>query len=170
MRRTKRFAGFALAACMGVSLLVNVPVGTVSAAEPTEMVTSPVASVAEEEVPAATGTDAEALDEAQEVVYDESEADADGFVWYGTTIVRYVGKGGDVKIPEKCTSIGEMAFMGCSGLTSIKMPSSVTSIGATAFEASIFFITGSINKNFFASIPHISSLFLNVPNLRFTFL
>ena len=31
MRRTKRFAGFALAACMGVSLLVNVPVGTVSA-------------------------------------------------------------------------------------------------------------------------------------------
>ena len=27
MRRTKRFAGFALAACMGVSLLVNVPVG-----------------------------------------------------------------------------------------------------------------------------------------------
>lgn len=36
MRRTKRFAGFALAACMGVSLLVNVPVGTVSAEEPTE--------------------------------------------------------------------------------------------------------------------------------------
>jgi len=33
MRRTKRFAGFALAACMGVSLLVNVPAGTVSAAE-----------------------------------------------------------------------------------------------------------------------------------------
>ena len=38
MRRTKRFAGFALAACMGVSLLVNVPAGTVLAEEPTEMV------------------------------------------------------------------------------------------------------------------------------------
>ncbi len=134
MRRTKRFAGFALAACMGVSLLVNVPAGTVSAAEPTEMVTSPVASVAEEEVPAATGTDAEALDEAQEVVYDESEADADGFVWYGTTIVRYVGKGGDVKIPEKCTSIGDVGFQGCSSLTSIEIPSGVTHIGSQSFS------------------------------------
>ena len=54
----------------------------------------------------ATETDAEALDEAQEVVYDESKVDEDGFVWDGTTLVKYVGKGGDVKIPEGCTSIG----------------------------------------------------------------
>ena len=133
MRRTKRFASFALAACMAASLLVNVPAGTVSAAEPTEVVTSPVAGVAEEEVPGATGTDAEALDEAQEVVYDESEADANGFVWDGTTLVKYVGEGGDVKIPEGCTSIGPEAFADCSGLTSIEIPSSVTGIGDEAF-------------------------------------
>ena len=57
MRRTKRFASFALAACMGVSLLVNVPAGTVSAAEPDEVVSAE-----------ATETDAEALDEMQEAV------------------------------------------------------------------------------------------------------
>ena len=124
MRRTKRFAGFALAACMGVSLLVNVPVGTVLAEEPTEMVTAEVS---------ATETDAEALDEAREVVYDESKADAYGFVWDGTKLVKYVGKGGDVKIPEGCTGIGSDAFSECSGLTSIEIPSSVTGIGDGAF-------------------------------------
>lgn len=82
---------------MGVSLLVNVPAGTVSAAEPDKVVSGGMA---------ATETDAEALDEAQEVVYDESKVDEDGFVWDGTTLVKYVGKGGDVKIPEGCTSIG----------------------------------------------------------------
>ena len=122
MRRTKRFASFALAACMGVSLLVNVPAGTVSAAEPDEVVSAE-----------ATETDAEALDEMQEAVYDESEADADGFKWNGTAIVGYVGKGGDVKIPEKCTSIGSFAFKGCDNLTSIVIPKGVTSIGSSAF-------------------------------------
>ena len=47
MRRTKRFAGFALAACMGVSLLVNVPAGTVLAEEPTEMVVADIAETSE---------------------------------------------------------------------------------------------------------------------------
>ena len=122
MRRTKRFASFVLAACMGVSLLVNVPAGTVSAAEPDEVVSAE-----------ATETDAEALDEMQEAVYDESEADADGFKWNGTAIVGYVGKGGDVKIPEKCTSIGSSAFKECDNLTSIVIPKGVTSIGSFAF-------------------------------------
>ena len=135
MRRTKKFASFALAACMGVSLLVNVPAGTVSAAEPDKVVSGKMA---------ATETDAEALDEAQEVVYDESKVDEDGFVWDGTTLVKYVGKGGDVKIPEGCTSIGGYyaegdgsflgAFFGCSKLTSIDIPSSVTSIREKAFS------------------------------------
>ena len=122
MRRTKRIASFALMACMCVSLLVNVPAGTVSAAEPDEVVSAE-----------ATETDAEALDEMQEAVYDESEADADGFKWNGTEIVGYVGKGGDVKIPEKCTSIGSFAFKGCDNLTSIVIPKGVTSIGSSAF-------------------------------------
>ena len=37
-------------------------------------------------------------------------------------------------IPGNVTSIGEGAFRGCSGLTSITIPNSVTSIGVIAFE------------------------------------
>ena len=50
---------------------------------------------------------------------------------------------GDVVIPStipyngttyRVTSIGENAFYGCSGLTSVTIPNSVTSIGGSAFE------------------------------------
>ena len=37
-------------------------------------------------------------------------------------------------IPNGVTSIGDMAFMNCSGLTSITIPNSVTSIGIAAFQ------------------------------------
>ena len=45
----------------------------------------------------------------------------------------------DIKIPsvyngEKVTSIGAVAFCGCSNLTSIMIPDSVTSIGIHAFD------------------------------------
>ncbi|MBP5770864.1 MAG: leucine-rich repeat protein [Bacteroidaceae bacterium] len=39
-----------------------------------------------------------------------------------------------IVIPEYVTSIGNQAFMGCSGLTSISIPNSVTSIGDKAFN------------------------------------
>ena len=37
-------------------------------------------------------------------------------------------------IPESVTSIGDYAFSGCSGLTSVTIPESVTSIGGNAFS------------------------------------
>lgn len=53
------------------------------------------------------------------------------------SIVRYLGKGGDVVIPNDITSIGNNAFSECKGVTSIVIPNSVTSIGNGAFTECI---------------------------------
>ena len=55
------------------------------------------------------------------------------------TITRYTGPGGAVTIPSTLnglpvTSIGDSAFAGCSGLTSVTMGPSVTSIEFLAFQ------------------------------------
>lgn len=48
-------------------------------------------------------------------------------------LVKYVGNGGDVVIPDSVTAIGVKAFKGCSSLMSITISDSVTSIGDEAF-------------------------------------
>jgi hypothetical protein len=44
-------------------------------------------------------------------------------------------KAGPYTIPNSVTKIGDYAFFGCSGLTSVTIPSSVTSIGDSAFHS-----------------------------------
>ena len=52
-----------------------------------------------------------------------------------TLIITYpcARQGSDYTIPNSVTSIGDYAFSGCSGLTSVTIPGSVTSIGERTF-------------------------------------
>ena len=52
----------------------------------------------------------------------------------GKTLIRYPRVNGGARIPDSVTSIGNSAFSGCSGLTSVTIPDSVTSIGNYAFS------------------------------------
>ena len=95
---------------------------------------------------------------------DVVEQEIDG-IWYSlntetneATVIQYKNGNkysGNIDIPNKVTnwwsgytvtSIGDDAFEGCTGLTSVTIPNSVTSIGVSAFYEPLtaethFFIT-----------------------------
>lgn len=56
------------------------------------------------------------------------------FIIENDILVKYDGPGGDVVIPDGVAETRYDAFMGCTGLTSVKIPGSVTKIGNAAFE------------------------------------
>ncbi len=60
-------------------------------------------------------------------------------------------------IPNSVTSIGNYAFRGCSGLTSITIPNSVTSIGDKAFSGCGNLVSVEINSNAILSKSYTSS-------------
>jgi hypothetical protein len=66
------------------------------------------------------------------------------------------GKNGSYTIPNSVTSIGNSAFSGCSGLTSVTIPNSVTSIGDGAFSGcsglqGVYFLGNPPSSNFGAN-------------------
>ena len=56
------------------------------------------------------------------------------FVIENGVLIKYVGHGGDVVIPEGVKEIGYSAFYNCKSLASVTIPDSVTEIGWRAFE------------------------------------
>ncbi len=64
------------------------------------------------------------------------------------------GKAGSYSIPSSVTSIGQSAFEGCPGLTSVAIPSSVTFIGGAAFYG----CTGLTSVNIATSVTSIGDL------------
>ncbi len=85
------------------------------------------------------------------------------------TITGYTGPGGDVTIPGTIyglpvTSIGDGAFLGCAGLTSITLGNRVTSIGEGAFA----FCTGLARVTLGNNVTNIGSwAFLNCTSLTY---
>ena len=93
------------------------------------------------------------------VIFDVDENNAnyssseDGKILYNkdkTMLIVYPSATGDIAIPNGVTSIGNSAFGGCSGLTSVTIPDSVTSIGGFAFNGcsslTSFTIPGNVTK------------------------
>jgi len=61
----------------------------------------------------------------------EGESD---FVIENGVLTKYTIFGGNVEIPNSVTSIGDVAFYFCRGLTSVTIPDDITTIGNYAFE------------------------------------
>ena len=124
MRRKKLLAGVLTTALLVGSIS---PAGVMGAGVPEGF---PAEQLMIEET-GRQGDEEEAVTAEEEVK--SAEADENEFVIENGVLTKYTGAGGDVTIPDGVTSIGDNAFYGCSGLTSITIPDSMTSIGEYAF-------------------------------------
>ena len=79
----------------------------------------------------------------------DSRNNCNGIIETASNTLIYGCKNTD--IPDSVTSIGESAFRGCTGLTSITIPDSVTDIGGSAFEG----CTGLTSISFSNSVTSI---------------
>ena len=90
----------------------------------------------------------------------------DGLIYAGKVAMVYKGDmpvNTKISLVEGTTSIGENAFSGCTGLTSITIPNSVTSIGEGAFSG----CTNLTYINIPNSVTSIESSF-NLVNIQYT--
>ena len=94
-----------------------------------------------------------------------------GTTYSVTTIGNYAFRGcsglTSVNIPNSVTTIGGYAFFGCSGLTSIDIPNSVTTIGVYAFYDCSKLRTLLFNAVNCTSIGYRAFYYYNISNLQF---
>jgi len=69
-----------------------------------------------------------------------------------------------IEIPNSVTSIGGIAFSGCTGLTSVTIPNSVTSIGGYAFFGCSSLTSPVFNAHMFVYMPTSYSGAYTIPN------
>ena len=73
----------------------------------------------------------------------------------------------NIKIPDRVSYIGSIAFADCTSLTSITIPNSVTSIGQNAFwgctELTSITIPNSVTTMGYGVFENIPSITVNVP-------
>ncbi len=100
-----------------------------SVAQSGEQAAAPSAQVRKERVrkPKAQPSDAQAAPEAV-------PSPLTDFMMQGDTVVKYLGIGGRVRIPDGVKAIGEKAFEGCEELKEVVFPASLQHIGAAAFR------------------------------------
>lgn len=115
LRDTRKTIAILLAICIAICMFAGC-----SGEETTEATEKPVKNT---EAPSATLSPDITID------FDPAEFDIQG-----TTLVEYIGKGGEVKIPDDVTVIGANAFSGCENVTAITFPKSVNTVEAFAFE------------------------------------
>ena len=65
---------------------------------------------------------------------DNNMSDASDFKIVDGKLIKYVGKGGDVVIPDSVVEIGNKAFQNCQSLTNVVIPEGVEKIGTESFD------------------------------------
>lgn len=85
-----------------------------------------------------------------------------GFIISDGVLIRYLGELSSVEIPQGITSIGDMAFINCTGLTTISLSAEVESVGSYVFKN----CTGLLNMEIPDSVNSVGNgLFYGCTNI-----